>query len=124
MTLWGADYPPGDNILAISCTLDENDRTRLILSAVPQIRTTKRFTRYVREYGNPRALALPKLYSFQDLRFQLGLKSGEFLVIGPGIESRRVTSLAHRFLTKTAAGIEYETVLLLRPQIYRIKYDK
>ncbi|RKY23879.1 MAG: hypothetical protein DRP83_08500 [Planctomycetota bacterium] len=124
MTLWGADYPPGDNILAISCTLDEDDRTRLILSAVPQIRTTKRFTRYVRKHGQAQAVTMPKLYSFQDMRFQLPLRSGEFLVIGPGIESRRLTSLAHRFLTKTIAGIEHETVLILRPQIYRINYEE
>lgn len=124
MTLFGADYPKGDNIWAVSCTIDEEDYNKIILTGVPQIRTTKRFIQYVKKYGSLKPVAKTKLYSFRRLTFQLALSNNDFLIIGPGIESRRLTSLGHHFLTKNVEGIEHETILILRPQVHRIKYKQ
>ncbi len=124
MTLFGADYPKGDNILAISCTIDEDNNNRVILTAVPQLRTTKNFTTYVHEYGNIKAVSQPKIYPFRELTFQMVLPSDDFIIIGPGIESRRLTSLGHHFLTENIEGLEHETILVLRPEVVRIEYNK
>lgn len=123
-SLYGADYPPGDNLLTILCTLDPQRLERVLLTATPQIRTTKRVTRLVEEFGITRAVHRPVFFPFREMTFQVPLDSGDFLVIAPGIMSRRPTSLAHHFLTRQKEGMEMESVLILKPQVYQIEYTR
>jgi hypothetical protein len=122
-TLTGEDYPKGDNLLTLSCTLNPDDPTEVFVTGVPQLRTSKRFTRFVQEKGIPRMVTKPLLFSFNPLTFQLPVDNDDFLIIGPGIMAQRPTSLGHHFLIEERAGIEYETVLIIRPRVFRLKNE-
>ena len=122
-TLSGADYPPGDNLLTISCTLDEDNPNEVFLTVVPQIRSTNRVSQFIQGQGIPRFAARPVLFTFIPLTFQLTVRRNDFLVIGPSIESRRPTSVGYHFLTKERKGMRYETVLILRPLVHRLRID-
>ena len=123
LTLSGADYPPGDNLLTISCTLDEDNPNQVFMTVVPQIRSTKRISQFIQGQGIPRFAAKPVLFTFTPLTFQLTVRRDDFLVIGPSIESRRPTSVGYHFLTKERKGMRYETVLVLRPLVHRLRID-
>jgi hypothetical protein len=117
-TLSGADYPPGDNVLATVCTLDEDDVSRIMVTIVPQIRTTHRKTRFVLDGGEPKKVAAPMTYSFPQLAFQLTVPSKDFLVIGPGAHARRPTSVGNHFLVREKEGVEFESLLVLIPEAF------
>ncbi len=117
-SLCGRKYPPGDNLLAISFTLDEDDPSRIIVTGVPQIRTSRYKTQFVKQQDKMIMLDRPDLFSLDDMTFQAELSRGEFLVIGPGIESDRPSSLGHCFFIRDNKGIPSETVLIIKPEAY------
>ncbi len=119
--LRGEDYPPGDNILTISSSVNPNDRESIHFSALPQIRSTKKEASIVKTHGRPQMVYKPKYFPFEPLLFQTKIRSGDFLLIGPGREARRPSSVGNRFLTIRKKGMPYETMLLIRPRIYRIE---
>ncbi len=123
-TLSGSDYPPGDNLLTLTCGIDENHSDRILLTAVPQIRSTKKVGQISADHGAPKIAYRPKLYTLRPLTFQLTVGHNDFLIIGPGIEARRPSSIGHHFLSRTKAGMDYETVLVLRPRIFRLKLSR
>ena len=116
-TLSGADYPPGDNVLAVACTLDEDDRSRVFVSAVPQIVTTLRRQRFLMGEGGPVVAARPDVYPFEPLTFQVNVPRGDFVVVGPGSQSRRASSVGHHFLVRDKKGVEFETLIVLMPEV-------
>jgi hypothetical protein len=122
-TLSGQDFPKGDNLLTFSATLDVDNPSEIFLTAVPQIRTIKRFPRLVRQLGAARVVAKPMLFTFSPLRIQLRVKNGDIVVIGPGIQARRPSSVGHHFLTDTKEGLTHELVLVLRPRVVRVDYS-
>ena len=122
-TLSGAEYPPGDNLLTLSCTLDENDLSKVLLTAVPQIRSIKRVPQFVQAQGVPRLVSNPVLFTFSPLTFQLTVPRNNFLITAPGIESRRTTSVGYHFLTNERKGMRHEMVLVLRPMVDRLHFD-
>jgi len=117
-TLSGADYPPGDNLLTICCTLNEDEPTEVLITGAPQIRSTERKTRIVKDPGGLMMVAKPDLYNFGPLTFQVSVPSKDFFVIGPGPESIRATSVAHHFLIRQTEGLEFETVLIIMPEVF------
>ena len=117
-TLRGADYPPGENLLAIVCTLNEDDPTRVLLTGVPQLRSNRRRPRVVTDLGRSVMAYEPELASLRELTFQLSIPSEDFIVIGPGAGSRRLHSAGHEFLVRSKDGIEFETVLVLIPEVF------
>ena len=117
-TLSGADYPPGDYLMAFSFTLDEDDPSRVIASAVPQVRSTQHKPTLVNSPAGPMIVHKPSLYPFRSMQFQLALESKDFIVIGPGIESRRKSSVGHHFFVKTNEGVEFETVFVVLPEVF------
>lgn len=121
-TLTGADYPPGDNILTFAATNDLAQPDRVILTALPQIRSTRKVSRFEMDAGIPTFANRPVMFPFRPLTFQLSIPKGYYLVIGPGIQSRRPSSVAHHFLTFQRDGIEYETLLILHPQVVPLEY--
>jgi hypothetical protein len=118
-TLTGADYPPGDNLLTLNITLDENDRTRMIVTAVPQIRGTQRETGIVSEDDKLMFVERPKIYSFNPATFQFALSNKDIVVIGPGAESGRPTSIGNHWLLRDKHGIQMETVLVLSMDVVK-----
>jgi hypothetical protein len=116
-TLSGRDYPAGDYLLAIVCTLDEDDPSKIILTAMPQVRTTRRQRRFVMRDAGPEMVAHAEVFGLSHLTFQLMMGKESFLVIGPGANSRNPTSVGHHFLVKKKEGMEFETLLVLIPKV-------
>ncbi|HUS48380.1 MAG TPA: hypothetical protein VM098_09675 [Phycisphaerae bacterium] len=117
-TLEGRDYPEGDNLLTLSCTLNEDDPSKIMITAMPQIRTAAYRPRFIEGAGLPRMAAMPDYYSFDAATFQVTLPSKNVLIVGPGSESRRSSSIGHEFLVRNNKGVEYETVLVLIPEVF------
>ena len=123
-TISGADYPKGDYILKFNFTLNEDDPSQIRVTGVPVIRSKHRKTTIIRTVGKPMIIQQPVLYSFRSLMFQLPLDSRDFIVIGPGIESRRDSSVGYHFLVKQREGIELETVVVILPEVFAAEVKK
>ena len=115
-TLSGADFPPGDNALVITCTLNEDDVSTVFLTGVPQVQTTMRRPRVVREADRFSMVAKPEVFPLTPLTFRVPVVQGDFVVIGPGSAASRPVSAGHHFLVKEREGVEFETVLVLFPR--------
>ncbi|GAH64175.1 unnamed protein product, partial [marine sediment metagenome] len=83
LTLSGAEYPPGDNVLQLAFALDEDDPSRVHITGLPQIRSAARRPRLVRKPGHVLIAKGPDLFSFQALTFQMAVGSEDIVVIGP-----------------------------------------
>jgi len=115
-TLSGADYPAGDNVLTVSCTVDRDDRTRVLLTGMPQVRSVRKKMRYVKGPAGVRMLNKPVMSPFRDMLFQVPMREKEFLVIGPGAAARRPHSVGRHFFVQKKEGMEFETVLVVTPE--------
>ncbi len=115
-TLSGCDYPGGDNLLVINCSLDPESNSRIVLTGVPQIRSTQR---KVAIASGGVIGAAPDAYNFEQVTFQLTLASRDLILIGPGAESRRPTSIGYHFLLKDRDDVQFETVLVLIPEVIK-----
>lgn len=120
-TLSGRHVPPGDYLLTFTGTLDEDDPSRLLLTVVPQIRTTRRFPTIVRQGAAATLEHRPHVETLLPLAFQMTVPNNDFLIIGPGVQARRPTSPGHFFLTQDRQGVPFETVLLLRPMVHAVQ---
>ncbi|MDP6546216.1 MAG: hypothetical protein QGH60_19730 [Phycisphaerae bacterium] len=114
-TLSGSDMPPGDNVLTVACTVDQDDADRIILTGMPQVRSRKSRTRFLSEPAGIRIVNKPVMFGFDDLMFQMPMRPGEFLVIGPGAASRRPHSVGRHFFIEKKQGMDFEIVLVLTP---------
>jgi hypothetical protein len=119
-TLSGSDYPPGDNLLTLNITLDENDSSRMIVTALPQIRSTQRSTDIVRQESGFVFSEHPIMYNFSPAMFQFAMKDKDIVVIGPGAESRRPTSIGYHFLLQEKQNMPCETVLVLCINLFKV----
>ncbi len=115
-TLSGSDMPPGDNVLTVVCTVDQDDADRIILTGMPQVRSSKTRTRFLSEPAGIRITNKPIMFGFDDLMFQMPMRPGEFLVIGPGAASRRPHSVGRHFFIDKRQGMNFEIVLVLTPK--------
>jgi hypothetical protein len=116
-TIHGADYPPGDNVLSMYCTLDSDDPATVLVTVVPQVRSSKQSPRFVRSAGGIAMISRPDYYPLTELTMQTRLSASDFLAFGPGPRSRRPSSVGHRFLVKERDGMEFETVLVIRAEV-------
>ena len=116
-TFGGEDFPPGDYLMTIVCTLDEDDPSKALITGVPQIRTARGKTRFVESGGGLLMLSRPALHTLSAMTFQVTVPSNDFLVIGPGSQSQRPSSIGNKFLVKTKDGIEFETVVVIRIEV-------
>jgi len=119
-TCSGADYPPGENLLTVMCTFNPEEPKELIITGLPQIRTTQHRARIIRARNSLTIVERPTLFNFDSLAFQVRLTGGDFLVIGPGTQAGRPSSLAHHFLIKRRKGVQFETVLVLIPEVVAV----
>jgi hypothetical protein len=116
-TLRGQDYPVGDYLLTIACTLDEDDLSKVMMTALPQVRSSARTTRFELSPSGPQMVTKPELFSLSDLTFQLMIPPKGFLLIGPGANARNLSTVGHHFLTHTREGVEFETLVVLMPEV-------
>ena len=116
-TLTGSDFPQGDHMLAVGLTVAEDDPSKVMLTVVPQIRSTKRDTKIVERPGGYSVVEKPSLYTFEPLTFQLSVTNNDFVVIGPNSESRRPTSVGDGLFIRQREGLGAETVFVLSPQV-------
>jgi hypothetical protein len=116
-TLSGKDYPVGDYVLAVACTLDEDNPSKVLITAMPQVRSTHRQTHYVMVDGTPQVISESETLPFSQMTFQLMVPSKGFLVIGPGANSRNPTSVGYHFLVRRKEGVEFESMLVVIPEV-------
>lgn len=117
LTLSGADYPPGENLLTLTFGVDDDDPSTVLLAGVPQVRTLRRTTRFVQGPGGFRMVEKPTFFSFDEMAFRVTVPKGRFLVVGPNAASRRSSSVGYHFLIRRKEGIEFETMLVMFPQV-------
>jgi hypothetical protein len=115
-SLSGSDIPPGDNVLTLVCTVDQDDADRIIMTGLPQIRSTKTKMQYRSGPSGVSIVNKPVMFGFKDLLFQTPMKPGEFLVIGPGAASLRPHSVGRHFFIEKKQGIDFEIVLVVTPK--------
>jgi hypothetical protein len=123
-TISGRDYPPGDYMLTVCCTLDRQDPTRVLITGLPQVRLARPEPVIENREGSMVLLTRPPVLSLDDATFQLSLAAKDFLVIGPGAESRRQSSAGHQFLVKDKDGVEFETVIVMIPEVFAAPLGK
>lgn len=116
-TLSGADYPPGDNILSLTCTLDGDDPSKVMVTGMPQINSSQQHLEIVQDNGIPTWQMVSTTYSFYPAMFRVMIPSKDFIVIGPGSESHRPHSVGNHFMVRQKKGMDFETVLLLIPEV-------
>lgn len=116
-SLSGADYPPGRDLLSILCTIDEDEPSTVLVTASLQIESARRKSNLSAVNGSITVVAKPTICNFPELTFQLSVPAKDFLVVGPGGQARRPTSIAHHFLLRERDGAEFETVIVLIPEV-------
>ncbi len=117
-TFEGMDYPPGDNVLNVTCTYDQDDPTTILITALPQVHSFRRRQKFVKTGSTFMMVNRPDIYNIADATFQVSMPKGSFLIIGPGTESQRPSSVGNKFFVKRRKGVEFETVIVLRPDIF------
>lgn len=122
--LRGRDYAPGDNVLMITCRLNPDKPADVVIQAAPAVRVHSTVPRVVRTPTGVRYSHEPVTVSIDSLEFTARVPQGHYLVIGPGAASRRSTSAGHQFLTSQTEGLQYESLLVLVPQVWVIEVSR
>jgi len=118
ITLFGRDYPPGDNVLMTAASIDYDNPEMIHVSGTFVIRSSQRRMRYVNRGGEYGIVSEPIYYRLGGLGFHISVPEGGFILIGPGKDIERPSSIGHRFLVDNEKAIEFETVVILAPEIF------
>jgi len=116
-TLSMADYPPGDNVLAVLCAINPDDRDQIVVTAQPQIRATRRVPAYTKKGGAVTFTMNTVYFPFRPMTVHLRIRSGDLIVIGPAPAALWADSVGHHFLITDKKGMPFETVLILIPKV-------
>lgn len=119
-TLSGADYPPGADLLSVQATLADDEPWNVLLTGMPQIQAARQKLEIVKRGGRVVVEHKSVTYEFDQLRFQLTVRSGDFLVIGPGAEAQKPSSVGHHFLVREVDGVKFETVVVMIPKVFAV----
>ena len=117
-SLSGADYPAGRYLLSVLCTLDEDEPSTILITATPQIQSARRKPKLAVLKGGVVLAAKPTIYNFPELTFQVSVPVKDFLVVGPGAQSRRPSSIGNHFFVRQSGGAQFETVIVLVPEVF------
>jgi len=110
-------YQAGEYVLTMAGRIDQEDPSHVLMTAMPQIRVAAADTRVVRTEGRLTFQTYRKVLGLEEGTVTADMPAGDILVIGPGRQSHRPSSIGHSFLTGDISGIPYETVILLVPQV-------
>ncbi|RPI62170.1 MAG: hypothetical protein EHM48_04525 [Planctomycetaceae bacterium] len=116
-TLSGSDFPPGNNVMTLTCTINADNPSEVMVTGLPQIVSRDQHAEIVRENNRPVWRMVATTYSFNSAMFRVMIPSEDFIVIGPGSESRRPHSVGNHFLIHQKKGVDFETVLILFPEV-------
>ena len=116
-TMFGLDYPPGDMLMSVHCMSDPLDPNRLTVGVVPQIQSLRHTTRLTKTDGRYAALKRPTFHNMDLASWRVSVGAGDIIMIGPGAESTRESSLGRRLFFRDVDGTLFETVLLLSPTV-------
>jgi len=119
-TLSGSSYPPGDNLLAISCSINQDQPDVVHISVVPQIKAAQQKPEMVINPTGPALLSSRELISFDALNFRASVPVRGFMVVGPGSLARDPMSLGHHFLSVRRKGVTYERLIILIPELFTV----
>ncbi len=117
-TLIGNDYPRCDNVLMMAGTINYDEPTDVYLTAGAVLRSVDRRSRYVESGPGYVLTSLPTYYRLEDMGFTVQIPAGGFVIVGPGPDVRRDTSPGHRFLVRTRRGLQFETILVIAPEVF------
>ncbi len=117
-SLFGRDYPAGDNVLMTMATINYDDPSAVHMAATPAIRSSSRRNRYINHAGKYAFTSEPVYYQLGDLSFQFKVPRGDFLLIGPGQEAQRQSSPGYHFLVHQRQALEFETVVIIAPEVF------
>lgn len=123
-SLFGRDYPPGDNVLMTTATINYDDPSAVHIAATMIIRSVHRRRRYIKRSGRYAFISEPIYYRLDDLGFRFKIPHGDFLLIGPGLEARRRSSPGRHFLIHERKGLEFETVVIIAPEVFAAPVKK
>ena len=123
-TLFGRDYPPGDNIVMIAATIDYDDPASVHLTASPMVRTKRRRRKYVKQANGYAVTYEPTRYRLNGTDFRFRVPAGGFILIGPGREVSRKSSPGYHFLVHEMKGLEFETVVVIAPEVFAAPIKK
>jgi len=116
-TMFGMDYPPGDMLVSVHCMADPMDPTRLSVGVMPQIQTLRHTTRLIKSDGRYATIKRPTFHNMDQASWRVSVKAGQIIMIGPGAETDRKSSLGRRLFFRDVDGTLFETVLLLSPTV-------
>ena len=116
-TMFGMDYPPGDMLMAVHCMADPIDPLRLSVGVTPQIQTLAHRTRLTKADGRYTTLKLPTFHNMDQASWRVSVSAGDIIMIGPGLETQRESSLGRHLFFRDVDGALFETVLLLSPTV-------
>ena len=117
-SLFGRDYPPGDNVLMTTATMNYDEPSAVYMTAAPAIRSTRRRRGYIKRAGRYALTSEPIYYHLGDLGFRFKVPRGDFLLIGPAAEARRPSSPGYHFLIHKRQALEFETVVIIAPEVF------
>ncbi len=117
-TLFGNDYPPGDNLLVLTARVNLDRPDDVHLSGAPVVRSRYRQQRYERGPEGFLLTAKPIHYRLEELAFHFTVPRGRFVLVGPGPQADRATSAGHRFFVHQRRGERFEALLLIVPEAF------
>lgn len=118
-TRTGSDYPPGDNVFAVACTVDETNPQGVLLTGVPQIRSAQNEFQPTRTDARMGIVSPYTRTPFAPLTFRAAIPPKGFLLIAPARAALNTSTLGHRFLIEQRDGLSFETVLIVLPEVIR-----
>jgi hypothetical protein len=117
-TLTGKDVPFGDYVMTFTCGVNPHKTDEVLLTGLPQLRTVIDVPKPYRQDGVIGWERGPRFDSFAPTLFQLSVPEGGFILMGPGSQSRRASSLGRHLMVKHRQGMPFETILVVVPELF------
>ncbi|MDY7011185.1 MAG: hypothetical protein SVV80_10610 [Planctomycetota bacterium] len=117
-SLFGRDYPAGDNVLMTMATINFDEPSAVWMTATPVVRSSQRRRRYVKQAGEYALTSEPIYYHLGDLGFRFKVPRGDFILIGPDQQAQQHSSPGYHFLVHNRQALEFETVVIIAPEVF------
>ena len=94
----------------------------LAITAVPQIRTLRGKVKFVRDGKSDRYSMTRhrQVHSLDSVGCHVSISEKEFLILGPGPEADRDSSVGRSFFIQEQEGLRYQTLLILAPRVFKV----
>lgn len=116
--LTGQDYPAGDNVLLLTCNINGQNPSEVVVQAVPAVLSETKSVRWQETDQGYQRVDQREEVPVKPLEFSVRAPRGTYLVIGPGADVMRSTSPGNSFLVTERGGLRFETLLILVPEVF------